>query len=810
MSIKRIKRRDFTTWLLAPIIAGLLLTGSPPAARAQAALPTFPIRTPADAKTWGLDSLGNLMRSSSAIGQSLVLNPQFKVPLPSNLKGFVKDRQAALRLGKALFFDMQVGSDGIQACATCHFQAGGDVRSKNQVATQGNRVLEQRDGDIKGYFFAPGDPDTVFETVFGITWAPNYQLVPQDFPLVNAQNLYLRSGDSILPDTANGNRNDVVGSMGVMPAAFGGITPGSPVDNIKAGTTPGTMRPTTGRNAPPSVQAVFNYLQFWDGRADSIFNGFNPIGRHDTSKPKYFINLKGTRGGGLQARTLNLELSSLASQATGPPLSDVEMSYAGRTWPDIGKKLLRAPQGGAPLRPLAYQMVSPTDSVLGPIANSTGPGLTIDSYADMIKAAFHDDLWNWSSPTQLITFPQAKLVKGPEEMHYIQGPHKIVGSGGTRASLPAGYTQMEANFSMFWGIAVMLYEAELVSHMSKFDQWMEGNVTMTPEELDGLNVFVNQGKCIACHSGPEFTNASVRGTQKGKENIEPIRRKDGTPSFYTNGFYNVGVEPTVDDLQHGAADPFGRPWGSARQFLFKKNGVMNIPFSIDGLPIRNLEARNPVDTDGDGYPDRQELWKVLIDLVTGAKDEFLVCIDLNMNGVCDLADDIKIQALDQDGSCKASHLRNVELNGPYFHNGGAATLQQVLQNYDVGGKFNHNPLNLPDLLPDIERLNLANVVTPNGNPAEHALVAFLLTLTDQRVKREAAPFDHPQLFIPVDGTAPVLDPTDPAGFFAAQIATGKIQELPATGAEGGAALPTFLNLSPFVENTGKPPFIETP
>ena len=175
---------------------------------------------------------------------------------------------------------MQVGSDGIQACATCHFQAGADVRSKNQVATQGNRGWKSVNGDsaltTSGYFFAPGDPDTVFETVFGITWAPNYQLVAEDFPLVNAQNLYLRSGDSILPDTANGNRNDVVGSMGVMPATFGGITPGSPVDIIKAGTSPGTMRPTTGRNAPPSVQAVFNYLQFWDGRADTIVQRLQP------------------------------------------------------------------------------------------------------------------------------------------------------------------------------------------------------------------------------------------------------------------------------------------------------------------------------------------------------------------------------------------------------------------------------------------------------------------------------------------------------------------------------------------------------
>ena len=72
-------------------------------------------------------------------------------------------------------------------------------------------------------------------------------------------------------------------------------------------------------------------------------------------------------------------------------------------------------------------------------------------------------------------------------------------------------------------------------------------------------------------------------------------------------------------------------------------------------------------------------------------------------------------------------------------------------------------------------------------------MAFLLTLTDQRVKTEAAPFDHPQLFIPVDGTAPVLDPADPAGFFAAQIAAGKIKELPATGAMGSVALQPFIS-----------------
>ncbi|MEM5787047.1 MAG: cytochrome c peroxidase, partial [Syntrophobacteraceae bacterium] len=167
-------RDKYATWLITPLVIGLVFTGLVPISNANAAK-TFPIKTPNDAKTWGLDSLGSMM--SSFDGQPLILdiNKNFKVPLPSNLSDFVKNRKAALVLGKALFWDMQVGSDGIQACASCHFQAGADIRSKNQVSTQGRRVLDRRDGEIKGYFFSPADPDTTFETVFGRTWAPNFK-----------------------------------------------------------------------------------------------------------------------------------------------------------------------------------------------------------------------------------------------------------------------------------------------------------------------------------------------------------------------------------------------------------------------------------------------------------------------------------------------------------------------------------------------------------------------------------------------------------------------------------------------------------
>jgi cytochrome c peroxidase len=56
------------------------------------------------------------------------------VPEPDNLGEFVKDKVAAIALGKSLFWDMQVGSDGIQSCASCHFHAGADSRAKNQLS----------------------------------------------------------------------------------------------------------------------------------------------------------------------------------------------------------------------------------------------------------------------------------------------------------------------------------------------------------------------------------------------------------------------------------------------------------------------------------------------------------------------------------------------------------------------------------------------------------------------------------------------------------------------------------------------------
>src|SRR3981081_1110800 len=46
---------------------------------------------------------------------------------------FIANQDELVELGKALFWDQQVGSDG-QSCGSCHFSAGADPRTQNAVS----------------------------------------------------------------------------------------------------------------------------------------------------------------------------------------------------------------------------------------------------------------------------------------------------------------------------------------------------------------------------------------------------------------------------------------------------------------------------------------------------------------------------------------------------------------------------------------------------------------------------------------------------------------------------------------------------
>ncbi len=642
--------------------------------------------------------------------------PKMTEVLTMFLRPTAAARTAAIRLGKALFWDMQAGSDG-QACASCHFHAGADIRARNQLSP-GLRAVPQ---------------DTLFgNNNFGVAgfpqFKPDYMLVAADFPF----HVVDPPDNNQFPHFVIQDTNDVTSSMGVFAATFTGI--GAPLldagdafvdlifnlDNPSASLIARNVRRVEPRNTPTVINAVFNHSNFWDGRAHTLFNGVSPIGPLDPDA-KIWVN-NGSAGAAPVQQTVRIPNSSLASQAVGPPTSDLEMSFFARPFPLIGRKLLA-------LTPLGQQLVDPTDSVLGSLSLAPQNGLNT-SYAALIQAAFQPKYWN-----------------------------------GANVVLPQGtFTHTEANFTLFWGLAIQMYEASLVSNQARFDTFMAGNNSvLTQTQLQGLLVFLNKGpgrnlaavdtaiaaaqsalgvpigvgNCVSCHSGPEFTAAAF--TSLGRNGaLELIEMEEDSPvlvngflqlsptrAIEDEGFSNIGVRPVNDDLGRGGIEN-GFPLSFVRQALDP-----NLNFLLP--PGAELPCTAGVDC-----PTRVQV----------------------------------------DGAFKIPGLRNVELTGPYFHSGGQAILEQVIEFYDRQSDF--GDANIDVLDGEIAHIDL-------GEDDEGPLVDFLLSLTDERVRQEQAPFDHPELPVPNGGTFAAEEPRI---------------VVPAVGAAGRPAkglppLGTFLGLSPF-------------
>ena len=828
------------------------------------------------------------VRAQSGVGAIRVplrpLAPLSTVPIPPvfGIEGIINDKTAAIELGKALFWDMQAGSDDIQACASCHFNAGADSRATNDVN--------------------PGQPggDNSFQlgVPFNGAAGPNYHYNPGtanagfggyhdgDFP-------FHKVADVNNSSTEISDLNDVSGSQGVFstnnaqvtvsggqvdsgpntgagtggantprcqpevnddsePAIEpkisnrgGGSSIAAPARSVGGGSTGSTTcvaqpealqitartsvetdssvpdpvfsypdpddaskrintRRTTGRNTPSAVDAVFNFRNFWDGRAQNTCNGVDPFGNRNTGAHLLVIEADGN----LHDALINMQNSALCSQSLGPITSSTEMSADGRNFHDIGRKLLAR-------KPLARQMVDPTDSVLGALSSSPDRGLKT-SYSDLVQQAFQPEWWN-------------------DSRHICAGPNgSAVATINQGQSCPANtqeYSLMEFNFSLFWGVAIQMYESTLVADQTPLDKYLEqqqsytligdnlqnqytiqlkpgvtpytvsliglnetldatdqdlfafddgfgtirgvgvtsgtidyasgtltvffgeppvsqvpvkiaysvGATPLTQAQLRGLNLFQTKAGCVACHGGPELSNAAV-----GTVSAVPVERmimEDDSARVYDTGFYHIGVRPAAEDAGLAGTDPDA------------------------GLPLSQAEyLREKVCQGG---------FETVI--VPGRRGDGISPSPMNCS------DDIA-----RTGFFKAPQLRNVALTAPYFHNGSELTLEQVVEFYNRGGDFNTVP-EVQYMDPDIEVLGLTL-------QDKQDLVDFLRNaLTDQRTANQAAPFDHPELFTPnghpqgANGYPVDKDPDHPGQ------AKNNFVEVPATGTKGGKPLPTFLD-----------------
>lgn len=623
------------------------------------------------------------------------------VPRIPNLHEFVQDQRLGILLGKALFWDQAVGSDEVTACASCHFKAGADNRSKNQLSPG---LLDR----------TPGVNPAMFDQLDGGKGGPNYQLTIDDFPFSK-------------------DINDVVSSQGVYKRLFNGLISDSSQPAVQTPYASGqwqedctsdadgifhigglNTRRVEPRNAPTVINAVFNHRNFWDGRANHQFNGFDAFGaRSNQGADAGVLRWNHDPRQAPQKVQILLDNASLASQAMLPPLSTFEGSCESRRFRDIGRKLLTR-------RALAKQKIAADDSVLGgDVRHASGAGLS-STYEELIRRVFRKEWW------------------------------------GSQIKDADGYTQMEANFGLFWGLAIQMYETTLVSGQTRYDRWAKGYATFDEDEHLGLEVFVraDRGNCLECHGGPEFTGAAVsqRGGPDG-EAIERMQMADGTIKLYDGGFYNIGVRQTLEDVALGATSK-GQPLCFSRQVASAVTAG-DPSLIVDGN-FNPIPAGDPAEG---GFPGPV------------SPGEQVAC----------------------DGAFKSSTLRNIELTAPYFHNGGVATLEDVVRFYKDGFESTgFAEENVNDLHPSIPEIDI------RGGERD-ALVKFMLTLTDERVRHERAPFDHPELCIP-NGHTGDTDQVQQSAEQAIEAETA-LTCLPAVGRAGvQTPMPNFLGLVEPVED----------
>jgi len=456
-----------------------------------------------------------------------------------DLLEFIADADVAVALGKAFFWDMQAGSDFGRrvidgrlvyqgtACASCHFRGGADPRDRHTsrvayVAWNRYRL----------------DPDHPAAADAADPRVHLGEFAQRDF-VVNADVM------AEPPDVTL-----VVGSQGVEPRVFDGLNVASPPgrrewrSELSSPRRPGCeacpppaadvtlpewmmflegqrpagrlLRQITGRNSPTVVNSVFADRLFHDGRAESTFNGFSIFGDHDHREVLHRRDATGR----VHPVRVAISHAALASQAVGPIVNEVEMSYLGRTFPDVAEKMLDRPW-------LEHQEVSPTDSMLSlkPLYRKDGRRLT---YRQLVKKAFRHEWW-------------AEAPQGPD---HADVPLVLRGSCDDPEARMG--TLFEANFPLFWGLSLMLYQSTLISNAAPFDAMMRGDGALvearwreeyrrllSPVVMDrfvspapdgrpapelttgtavfqlGFRTFLARG-CVECHDGPLFSGIAER------------------------------------------------------------------------------------------------------------------------------------------------------------------------------------------------------------------------------------------------------------------------------------------------------------
>jgi cytochrome c peroxidase len=299
------------------------------------------------------------------------------------------------------------------------------------------------------------------------------------------------------------------------------------------------------------------------------------------------------------------------------------------------------------------------------------------------------------------------------------------------------YTLLEYNFALFFGLAVQLYESTLVSDDTPWDRFRREH----PDPSDpALNPWTN--------TNPDhISRFALFGAHLFNDR--------------TRGPNNLRCSNCHESAELTDA--------SARRIGLAANGpVRNRDGNLIDKGFNNIGVRPTEDDLGVGASDA-------FGPLSHSQRLFPNSLPASFDGAA------VTKGFGLEGAFKVPSLRNVALTAPYFHNGDTHSLREAVLFYSRGG--NVAPITQHDGTP-IEPLGIANMTSDEVD----AVVAWLESLTDERVRIAAAPFDHPQLFVPNGHPGNQHRVEHGAHGFA----NDEMVEIPMTGAAGGPALPGFL------------------
>jgi cytochrome c peroxidase len=137
------------------------------------------------------------------------------------------------------------------------------------------------------------------------------------------------------------------------------------------------------------------------------------------------------------------------------------------------------------------------------------------------------------------------------------------------------------------GFALAAYQRTLNPDDTPWDRFRRGTGTLTPNQLAGWNLFLNQGRCVACHWDPlfsdnQFHNLGLRPANEDRGRGAVTQSITDKGSFKTPTLRNAGLRRRL--FHNGQSVPLS----DTRQ-LTDPLSVLNIYFEGGGVDRSNLD-----------------------------------------------------------------------------------------------------------------------------------------------------------------------------------------------------------------------------